>query len=242
MFKEEKMKNIIGILLSAILVIFIWHKFLVSGNTVIFLLIFVSMYYVIKKTIEKENKKKFAITAIISLIFALVEVICTSINIDYTLNHVLDKWTIINFLGYAILGWVLISNAYNLFDRERPSTNNTNIIYTLLMDNKWSFYINAIIIFLAWLPYFLRYYPGLLTNDSCSQVSQSIGLAMLTNHHPVFHTGLVALFVNIGQNIFHDLNIGVALYTVFQMISLIFAVRASASCLWPSAVRCMKSM
>lgn len=225
MFKEEKMKNIIGILLSAILVIFIWHKFLVSGNTVIFLLIFVSMYYVIKKTIEKENKKKFAITAIISLIFALVEVICTSINIDYTLNHVLDKWTIINFLGYAILGWVLISNAYNLFDRERPSTNNTNIIYTLLMDNKWSFYINAIIIFLAWLPYFLRYYPGLLTNDSCSQVSQSIGLAMLTNHHPVFHTGLVALFVNIGQNIFHDLNIGVALYTVFQMIamSLIFS-------------------
>jgi hypothetical protein len=152
-------------------------------------------------------------------------VICTSINIDYTLNHVLDKWTIINFLGYAILGWVLISNAYNLFDRERPSTNNTNIIYTLLMDNKWSFYINAIIIFLAWLPYFLRYYPGLLTNDSCSQVSQSIGLAMLTNHHPVFHTGLVALFVNIGQNIFHDLNIGVALYTVFQMIamSLIFS-------------------
>lgn len=225
MFKEEKMKNIIGILLSAILVIFIWHKFLVSGNTVIFLLIFVSMYYVIKKTIEKENKKKFAITAIISLIFALVEVICTSINIDYTLNHVLDKWTIINFLGYAILGWVLISNAYNLFERERPSTNNTNIIYTLLMDNKWSFYINAIIIFLAWLPYFLRYYPGLLTNDSCSQVSQSIGLAMLTNHHPVFHTGLVALFVNIGQNIFHDLNIGVALYTVFQMIamSLIFS-------------------
>lgn len=225
MFKEEKIKNIIAILLSLILVIFIWHKFLVSGNTVIFLLLFVAMFYLLKKTIENEYKEKFIITVIIALLFALIEVICTSINMDYTLDHVLGKWTIVNFLGYAILGWILISNVYNIFDGKKFNINNTNKVYEVLMDSKWSFYINAIIIFLAWLPYFLRYYPGLLTNDSCSQVSQSIGLTVLTNHHPIFHTGLVALFVNIGKNVFHSLNMGVALYTIFQMIvmSLIFS-------------------
>lgn len=74
------------------------------------------------------------------------------------------------------------------------------------------------LIFLAWLPYFLRYYPGLLTSDSIVQLSQAIGISELTNHHPIFHTGIIALFVNIGQAIFGNINAGVAFYTIAQML------------------------
>ena len=49
---EKYKKNILAIILSLILVIFIWHKFLVSGNTVVFLLVLMAMYYFIKKVLD----------------------------------------------------------------------------------------------------------------------------------------------------------------------------------------------
>ena len=97
---------------------------------------------------------------------------------------------------------------------------------SFLENDKKSFWINIILIFIAWFPYFLRYFPGLLTADSCAQMAQAIGLAELSNHHPIFHTGLITLFVNIGRGIFGNINMGVATYIIFQMImmAVMFAI------------------
>ena len=219
--------NIIAILLSLLLVIFIWHKFLVSGNTVIFILIFAASYYFLKEVLANQTRKKCITSLIIALAFAIIEVICTSINTDYTLNHILNKWTIVNFLGYTILAWSIISTIYTIFEKHKLEHKEIRIgKLKFLTDTKLSFLINTILIFVAWIPYFLKYYPGLLTADSCAQMAQAIGIATLSNHHPVFHTGIIALFVNIGKAISGNLNIGVSVYIVFQMI--IMAVMFSA--------------
>ena len=57
-------------------------------------------------------------------------------------------------------------------------------------------------------------------------MAQAIGLAELSNHHPIFHTGLIALFVNIGRGILGNINMGVATYIIFQMImmAVMFAI------------------
>lgn len=219
--------NIIATILSLILVIFTWHRFLAPGNNVVFLMIFISGYYFIKNVIENENKRKCTVACIIAIIFAIIEIICTSINTDYTLNHIVDKWIIVNFLGYGILSWSIISSVYTIFEKNEFKCKDIKINnIKLLSDQKISFIINILLILTAWIPYFLRYYPGLLTADSCSQMKQAIGLARLSNHHPIFHTGIIAIFVNIGNFIFKNLNIGVALYTIFQMIMMatIFAI------------------
>ena len=224
----KKYKNsILAIILSLILILFVWHKFLVSGNTVIFILILLGLYTFIKKILDCENKRKCIISIIIGLIFGIIEVICTSINTDYTLNNILfDKWTLVNFLGYSIFGFIITSFVYTIFDKQEL-TNKTIKLGKLeiLGTNKISFFINMLLIFLAWIPYFLRYYPGLLTSDSIVQLSQAIGISELTNHHPIFHTGIIALFVNIGQAISGNLNTGIAFYTIAQMLimSAIFA-------------------
>lgn len=212
--------NIIAIILSLILVIFIWHKFLVSGNSVIFILIFMASYYFLKRVVDNENKRKLIVSSIIGITFAIVEVICTSINIDYTLNH-FDKWTIVNLLGYAILAWSIISTLYDILEKQKLENEPIKIgKISILSDTKISFLINVILILVAWIPYFLRYYPGLLTADSCAQMAQALGVAELSNHHPIFHTGLIALFVNLGKIIFGNVNAGVAVYIVFQMIMM----------------------
>ena len=122
----KKYKNsILSIILSLILIIFVWHKFLVSGNTVIFILILLGFYTFIKKILDFENKRKCVISIIIGLIFGIIEVICTSINTDYTLNNILfEKWTLINFLGYSILGFSLTSFVYTILEKQEL-TNKT---------------------------------------------------------------------------------------------------------------------
>lgn len=225
---KENIKKITSMFLTLILIFFIWHKFLVGGNTIIFIMLVFPIYNFLKKTIENENKRKFIVSIIIALAFAIIELICNSINTDYTLNHILDKWIVLNFLGYTILAWSTISSIYTLFEQKSKYTYKNNIKIKnveILSDSNLSFIINVGLIFVAWLPYFLRYYPGLLTADSCAQVAQAIGIAELSNHHPIFHTGIITVFVNFGKLIFNNINIGVAFYTIFQMaiMSIIFA-------------------
>ena len=224
---KEYTKKIISMILTIILVFFLWHKFLLSGNTIILVMLVFPIYSFLKKVIENETKSKFIASIIISIAFAIIELICNSINTDYTLNHILDKWIVLNFLGYTILAWSTISSIYTLFEQKSIYTDKRLKIkrIELYTDSKLSFIINAGLIFWAWIPYFLRYYPGLLTADSCAQVAQAIGIAELSNHHPIFHTGIITLFVNLGKTIFNNINIGVAFYTIFQMsmMSIIFA-------------------
>lgn len=213
--------NLIAGLLAILLVLFVWHRFLMSGNSVIVIMLLPVFYYFLKRVIEKENKRKFIISIIIAIAFSIIELVCMSINVDYTLNHILDKWTLLNFVGYTILAWSVISTIYTIMEESKLPVKNLKIgKLELLAESKWSFIINVIVILLAWLPYFLRYYPGLLTADSCTQVAQAIGMAELSNHHPIFHTGIISLFVNLGRTIFGNINTGVAFYTIFQMIAM----------------------
>lgn len=213
--------NIIALILSFILILFIWHRFLISGNSIIFILLFVSIYYFLRKVLREEKKQKCIISLAIGLLFATIEIVCTSINADYTLNNILDKWNIINFAGYAILGWSLTSNIYRVIEKHNLKLGNIKFKnINILSSEKIAFFINVGLILIAWMPYFLRYYPGLLTADSCTQISQGIGISQLSSHHPIFHTAIIALFVNIGTTILGNINIGVAIYTLFQMIAL----------------------
>lgn len=216
-------KNILAIILATIVVFFVENKFGTNGNTIIFVVMFFALFVFLKGTIDIEYKRKFFISITIAVIFSIIEIICTSINIDYTLNHIFDSNYILHFFGYIIILWSTISFIYS-----KISNNNKNYIinskryqiYKVIFDSKWSFIINTILIFLAWIPYFLRYFPGLLTADSCSQVLQSMGMAELTNHHPIVHTGIIGLFINIGNSIIGNINVGVCLYTLFQMITM----------------------
>lgn len=218
---KKNIKNLISIILSIILVLFIWHTFLINGNTVILIILLLIFYKFFKQLLNKIEKRKVIICSIISILFALTELICTSINNDYTLNNILDKWIILNFLGYAILAWSSIVLIYNMFENNSLQFKNIKLgKYEILSDSIFSFFINIVLILLAWLPYFLRYYPGLLTADSCAQVAQALGIAQLTNHHPIFHTGIISIFINTGNLFLGDINKSVALYIIFQMIAM----------------------
>ena len=214
--------KLISIVLTIIIMLFIWHNFLTSGNTIIYIMIVCACYLFIKKVIEKEYKRKFTISMIIAIIFSIIEIICNSINKDYTLNGLFNRWNILNFIGYIILIWICISFAYdfmsncNLNIKKLKKLEERNI----LTESNFSFGINIILLLIAWIPYFLTYYPGILTADSCVQIEQALGLRNLTNHHPILHTGIISIFINFGIKVIKNINTGVSFYTLFQMISM----------------------
>lgn len=73
--------------------------------------------------------------------------------------------------------------------------------------------------FLAWLPLLLAYYPGLMNYDASAQINQHMGT--YSTPHPLFHTFYLKFFYNIiGEELFHNVNIGVLLATITQMILL----------------------
>ena len=86
------------------------------------------------------------------------------------------------------------------------------------------FFISFAIISLAYILVLLCKYPGNLSVDSIRQITQNI-TGEYSNHHPFIHTIIIGLFINIGQNVFNNINIGVGLYSIFQILfmSSIFA-------------------
>lgn len=74
--------------------------------------------------------------------------------------------------------------------------------------------------FICYVPYFLFQFPGIMTPDSLVQMEQIWGIMPYSNHHPWAHTMLIKLFYELGYAISHDVYIGIAFYTVFQMLVL----------------------
>ena len=64
---------------------------------------------------------------------------------------------------------------------------------------------------------FVCNYPGNLTRDSISQMTQLLS-GNYTNHHPFWHTMIIKLCVTIGMKLFHNINAAVACYSVAQII------------------------
>lgn len=63
-------------------------------------------------------------------------------------------------------------------------------------------------------------WPGILTSDSLYQLGQIMHIYAYTNHHPFFHTMIIKACMDLGLAFFGDLNSGVAIYSIFQILSM----------------------
>lgn len=76
----------------------------------------------------------------------------------------------------------------------------------------------ALCLLVLWLPWLLAYWPGFIFSDTLSSFAQIQGTAALSNHHPVFFTGLIGLGVAIARVLGLTSTAGVGFYALFQMV------------------------
>ena len=166
-----------------------------------------------------ENKK---IKTIISLIysFALATALCTgryletveNVNVGNRKMWVFILILTIYFAPFVSTTWQWIEKKWNgqgKVEQGKKSTLKDMLLY-------------AGIIFLCWLPVFLAFYPGAFVYDAGDELFQ-VETRMFTTHHPLTHVLLLGGFVRAGKVFFDSYNVGIALYTLLQMLLLAVA-------------------
>lgn len=75
----------------------------------------------------------------------------------------------------------------------------------------------AVIMFAAWMPYLLTYWPGFIFGDTLSSLSQIYGEVAWNNHHPFFYTLFIKCCLGLGTLLGVGNTGGVAIYSLLQM-------------------------
>lgn len=166
---------------------------------------------------------------VISLVFSFVLVLGAHIRVAEPVNaggiyeNYIEPYSAIDFVAFwvmsALVFWVL-SVLVQLscrcrccvFCNDSLRANDGDSSIRLL-----PVAVRALVTFLLYLPFFLRYCPGLFFGDTFSSFAQIMGWNPLSNHHPVAFTMMMAACIKIAGFMGMSPSVGVALLTVLQM-------------------------
>ncbi len=174
----------------------------------------------IKTDLYSDKMKKESI--IFSLLFSILMIygnITYSLLDDPTTSLFKNFFTVsslIKIIGTFNLLLVIFKNVLPKLYDFSLTKKKSKIKKTYLI-----FIISFVIMLIAWLPYFLAFFPGTLSSDSFAELSIIVNnFVYITDHHPVIHLLFILLPYKIGYGIFGSMTAGVALVTICQMIVL----------------------
>ena len=171
-------------------------------------------FYLVKKNNESTSLCfwKNVLAGVFSLLFAVA-------NILGAWTTVTEKNNILLFLAFLGAFCTAYSVIYLLLTNELSAIKKP---HNLKLKPSTVFLICFVIVSVIDLTLlFLGFYPGNLSPDSITQVTQIL-TGTYKNHHPFYHTIVIGALIKLGQMIFGNINAGIACYHIFQ----IFAVSA----------------
>lgn len=207
------MKNKISNLLQVLIIVLSMCLQKIIGFNNIELYLF-TLLVIVLYLYTKEYKSSKC-TVLFSILFSLFFTIGNIGDSNIVIKDVV--FMIISFFGFYFLTKRLLLFLCNLFEKVSIFENNKKIKATKFI------LISTLIGLLCFLPYFLRFFPGIMTPDSFNQMWQIEGLLPYSNHHPWVHTMLIKMLYSFGYFITKSKNVGIAFYTVFQMIFVAFS-------------------
>lgn len=213
--EKERNKTIINII-EAILTYY-WCVFLVKADSYYSPYFVLAVVAIIHRTVSIcKNKKSQNNHKILLSIFSVV-LSLTVVLANYSLFHniVSHAYRIIAIIE-VFFGGIVVFRECIITITEFNIKNRT-----FILKNEKLFFISLwlIIIFVDMFIFYTAQYPGIFTPDSIDQVRQIL-TGVYTNHHPFYHTMIIKIFIDIGLNVFNDINIGVALYSIFSIFVL----------------------
>lgn len=180
------------------------------GNSLEFIFETIFLMIGIDKLIYIYEKRLSIFSSIVALILSICQIAGYAIVNNVSL---FSKILLLKFIGYWALFYIVIMLVYYFLNNITKKKFEEN---WKLTDIKLFFIIWAAI-FLSYIPYFLKYFPGIASTDSIYQMYQATGNMNLINSHPIFHTMIISGAMNLGK-IIGSYNIGVGIYSIIQML------------------------
>ena len=202
--KRKKNINIISYI--SILITYYNYQMINRNNISLYLLLFLT-YFLLKSTtnIKPNNTINiFAIIFAILLTFGNPEMIRFS-KVLYLVASIIGLFTIFQRFFYYL------KTSINKLIVNNNSFKNSNI------SKKKFIMISMILGLIFYLPYLLKFFPGLSNSDGYNQILQLQGIIPYSNHHPIVHTMIIKFWYMIGYTLTKKEIVGVAFYTIFQM-------------------------
>ena len=233
----KKYKGIIAVLLSFFIAIGINVSFNKESNAlkidssaynIFYIIAFVGVFFIIHYSLKIKDKRLWICTFILSVVFAICLVIGDISNIyreDLLPNSKkFVLYLIIKILTYFILFSSIISISLKKLPKIIKRFYKENKEYKYFTANKKSVVLVGLIFLLIQVPFFLYNYPGNFFWDAANGLDQIVGNIPYEDHQPIIYTLFVGGVWNLGKLLFNDGNIGIAIYTILQMLSTSFVL------------------
>lgn len=183
MISKEIKNNALFVFASLLTAVALYKfPFYGPGSTIAYMLLLVlPLFYFYRKVFELIKSAKGG------LVMSLALSALASAFLIFKLRGVMSTiYLPVMFLSLAIL---MFSVTFYLISR----INQTTFVDAKVdkINKKKAFFVYMLIIMLAWIPFFIVFFPGIMSIDSIDQWGQALGLFPLNNHHPVVHTMLI---------------------------------------------------
>lgn len=168
------------------------------------------LYYLAKISKPLERLEKILIfTFTVSLSFALIigKQLETIENWDLKDISLFIKIAFLSCYLYPFMKYLLQKVTKIVVVKEKSNP----------IANKRFFFITFILLIIGWLPTYLAFFPGAFVYDANAELLQTITQGY-NSHHPIVHVLLLGQIIQVIYNLTADYNIGIAVYTFFQMI------------------------
>ena len=186
----------------------------------------------------KDPRKKYLL--LFSVLLAVANNLGSHIVIDQTpYSDLMDKSYLSPHGLNDVVGVVVVTIIFYRIGRNVlyrvPDGVNLFLSKKIFVTRTIKFYFPMTALLIGWLPYLVLYYPGFILGDSVSSIEQALGNWGLGNHHPVIYTIFIRICIRIGL-MYGNLALGVAIYSILQMLFVSFALAKSIE--WLSRHKC----
>lgn len=169
------------------------------------------------ESIRVLKAKEKCLIFIFSLLFSAIQICGNKINLfSWPYFQDFGAGDIGFFCVQCLVSFVFVGCLFVIVRRKLQQGASEKSSLPLFKDKEWMY---PIAVFVGQLPWWLIYYPGGVGVDTLTSIRQALGIIPLKNDNPLLHTISLIPFVKIGEQ-FHNMNFAVAIYVLFQMITI----------------------
>lgn len=185
----------------------------------------------IRRAVQVKARGTIVFSAVFSVLMAFTQLVGSKINFaassfgDFSVFDFTFSFPALALLFYSVIACV---TDVLLLHPIRRRAGEAKAPF-LLEKGLWP--ISSLIVAILWLPAYFSYYPGILSNDSMNCLSRAMGDLPITSQEPVFYQFLLHPFVLFGR-IARDINVGVACYSMTQLVIMAVIVGYALSWLY----------
>ena len=192
-------------------------------NSIFSVFVWLLCFYAVKislETIDLQDKRAWLIAVILSFLFTAAMLFGVRLDSVENVNFKdISLWVSLPIL--TCLFTVLVRKFWNFLggmeEKRAVLMAQSLTVQTPQMKERTANLLTFLFLLLCWLPVLLAVYPGFFVYDAQDEYLQ-VASRTFSTHHPLVHVLLLGGIICAVHKVTDSYNLGIACYTVFQMI------------------------